>query len=567
MLIGRHERDVLLLLSARCLRTFSYGGIAVVLYMFLLNEFSPLRVAHLLTSVMIGDFIMSLVISVYADSFLGRRNALKIGATAKLIAGLSFVCFPSNYTMLLIGATIGVVTPTGGEIGPFLNVEQAALADISKLQCRTDSAPAAPGDKQKEDESSELHVLSFVIAWYQVLGGLSAALGALLTGVVVQSVEEYLHGRNAALGDLRAPTVNIGNYNRSSNISSSDFPWQKRNPVVATMLALNETLGSEGGVGDLSTVVPDLNQRHAYMVIFGVYTLIAGLLLIIYSQLSDKVEAEPYRADEMVSSDSTPSAPVAHIQTDAINDRNIKGIPLVSDFLHDYIGLRTVEKHRDILWMAVLFSIDAFAGALIVQSYIALWLSQRWGISESQIGVTLMVINAIGGLSGFVASWLVRRIGAIRTMVFTHLPSNFLTFLIPLMPSSVSAQAMLFARYSISQMDVPARQAYVVTIVPSSERSAANGIVNSARTIGVAIAPWFLQWFLKSTSAMAVPFYVAACIKIGYDITLYLSFEDKTTTLGEAAEAAERVPLAEATSLEVTYGTAMPRTSVQVKSQ
>lgn len=534
MMFGRHERDVLLLLAARCLRMFSYGAIAVVLYMFLLNEFSSSRVAHLLMCVMIGDFFMSLMISVYADTLWGRRNALMIGAASKLLAGLSFVCFPSSYTILIVGATIGVITPTGGEIGPFLNVEQAALADISKRQ----SQIHVDDSEEKKDAPDELHVLSFVIAWYQVLGGLAAALGAFTAGHIVQAVEEYLN---------RSRTLHSS---AAGNISSVEsLPWERRNPVVAAMLARNDTASSFSSSNSVDVIVPDITQRHAYLVVFGLYAGIAAILLVIYSRLSEEVEADPLAISEI---------PKGRAQATEVADDSLASdgaIPIISDFLRDYFGLRTVSRHRDILGMAALFSIDAFAGALIVQSYIALWLSERWNVSEVQIGFALMVVNAIGGLSGFVATWLVRRIGAIRTMVFTHLPSNVLTFMIPLMPSSWSAQAMLFARYSISQMDVPARQAYVVTIVPSSERSAANGVVNSARTLGVAVAPWFLQWFLKSTSWMAAPFFIAACIKIFYDVSLYLSFRDSTDDR-HGEEVGERAPLTVSAGSGTSYGTA-----------
>jgi MFS family permease len=109
-------------------------------------------------------------------------------------------------------------------------------------------------------------------------------------------------------------------------------------------------------------------------------------------------------------------------------------------------------------------------------------------------------------------------------MVFTHLPSNVLLMLVPLMPSFPLALAVLLLRFSISQMDVPTRQSYTLAVVPPGERAAASGVTGTARTIGAALAPAIAGWLLAQPSLMSVPFFIAGGLKVVYDLALYRSF-------------------------------------------
>ena len=134
-----------------------------------------------------------------------------------------------------------------------------------------------------------------------------------------------------------------------------------------------------------------------------------------------------------------------------------------------------------------------------------------------------MFVNIISGVSGLYATTLVNKIGAMQTMIVTHLPSHFFLILIPLMPTSTLAITMLFARFCISTMDVPARQAYVATVVDSDERSAAGGITNVARSLGLSFAPLLLGKIIENPeggSISSFPFFVAGILKIAYDLIL-----------------------------------------------
>jgi len=123
------------------------------------------------------------------------------------------------------------------------------------------------------------------------------------------------------------------------------------------------------------------------------------------------------------------------------------------------------------------------------------------------------------------AAWIARRIGLIRTMVFTHLPSNILLMLVPLMPSLPLAITVLLLRFSISQMDVPTRQSYTMAVVEPDERSAASGVTGVARTIGASLSPVFTGLMLSNPAWIGLPFLISGALKIVYDLALYRSFQ------------------------------------------
>jgi MFS family permease len=123
-----------------------------------------------------------------------------------------------------------------------------------------------------------------------------------------------------------------------------------------------------------------------------------------------------------------------------------------------------------------------------------------------------------------VASRLAARFGLINTMVATHLPSNVLLILVPLMPTLPLAVAVLLLRFSISQMDVPARQSYIMAVVTPEERSAAGGIAGVARTLGAAMSPLFVGFLFARPRLIHLPFFIAGTLKIVYDVLLYRGF-------------------------------------------
>src|SRR2546427_730509 len=182
------------------------------------------------------------------------------------------------------------------------------------------------------------------------------------------------------------------------------------------------------------------------------------------------------------------------------------------------------HSHRVVMKLSSLFALDSFAGGFVVQSFAAYWFYLRFGVNPGTLGVIFFWANVFAGISALLASRLASRFGLVKTMVFTHLPSNILLILVPLMPNLPLAVLVLLARFSISQMDVPTRQSYTMAVVAPQERSAAAGITGVARTTGAAIAPIFAGFLFARPTLISVPFFIAGTLKIIYDVLLYNGF-------------------------------------------
>jgi MFS family permease len=182
-------------------------------------------------------------------------------------------------------------------------------------------------------------------------------------------------------------------------------------------------------------------------------------------------------------------------------------------------------SRKPLAQLSALFALDSLGGGLVIQSVIAYWLHVRFGAGVTILGPALAAMALVQAGSYEVAARLANRIGLIRTMVFTHLPSSLLLMLVPLAPTLWLAIAILVLRFAISQMDVPARQAYVASIVPPSERAGAlalTGTVRVGQSIGPALAGMAIQ-----AAAYGVPFFLAGALKIAYDIGLYFGFRER----------------------------------------
>jgi MFS family permease len=397
--------DGRLLFTTRIARLFAYGFLSVVLVLYLaqvgLNE--P-QIGLLLTLTLIGDTIISLWITTNADR-IGRRRMLIAGAALMIFAGILFA-LTRNFVILLITATLGVISPSGYEVGPFLAIEQAALSHIVPNEQRTQ-----------------------IFAWYNLVGSFATALGSLSAGALAQSLQ-------------------------------------------------------------VSGMTPLGSYR---MVVMG-YAAMGLMIGLLFTRLSSAVEVS-----HVIDSSASPS-------------------PLKS-----FLGLH--RSRGIVLKLSGLFSMDAFAGGFVLQSIIAYWFHVRFGVQPALLGSIFFGANILAGISALAAAWVASKIGLIRTMVFTHIPSNILLILVPLMPNLPLAITVLLLRFSISQMDVPTRQSYTMAVVSPEERSAAAGITGIARTTGSSLSPVFTGPLLANPALINLPFFLSGGIKIVYDLILYRSFK------------------------------------------
>jgi len=394
-------RDGRLLFLTRFIRLFSYGSLSVVLVFYLTSlGLSESQTGLLLTLTLLGDTAISLSLTTQADR-IGRRRMLIIGSVLMAGAGLTFA-YTRNFLFLLAAGTIGVISPSGNEVGPFLPIEQAALSHVVSARERTT-----------------------VFAWYALAGALATAAGSLFAGFFTQALER--------------------------------------------------------------AAVPVVSSERAVIVLYAVMGVLLGLL---FHRLS-------------------PAAEVRQEEGTAAGARKLMGIG---------------SSRGIVLRLSSLFALDAFGGGFIVQSFAAYWFYLRFRVQPATLGSIFFGANVLAGVSALLASRLASRIGLIRTMVFTHLPSNVLLLTIPLMPNLPLAVLVLFLRFSISQMDVPTRQSYTMAIVRPEERSAAAGITGVARTTGAALAPMFAGLLFARPALIDLPFLIAGTLKIGYDLLLYRAF-------------------------------------------
>lgn len=265
-------------------------------------------------------------------------------------------------------------------------------------------------------------------------------------------------------------------------------PDDRRTEVFARYILTGYIASALGALfaGTLSRLLLDsgVEPAAAYQMVMLIYAVIGLLLLLLFRRASPAIETTAQRVNSL--------------------------------------GIH--KSRRVVFRLSALFALDAFGGGLIVQSWIAYWLVQRFDARPDAIGAVFFGTNILAGLSVMAAARLARRFGLVRTMVFSHLPSNLLLMAVPLMPSFEAAALILWIRACLSQMDVPTRQSYVMAVVAPDERSAAAGITGTARTVGAAAAP-VLSGILMQMGALAAPFVAAGALKIVYDLALYRGFQ------------------------------------------
>jgi MFS family permease len=397
-------RDGWLLFLTRFARLFAYGSLSVILVFYLIGlGLTEAQSGLVLTLTLAGDVVVSLLLTTQADR-IGRQRMLIIGAVLMAAAGLAFAS-TRNLFFLIVAGTIGVISPSGNEVGPFLSIEQASLSHIVPAPDRTE-----------------------VFAWYTLAGSVATALGALFSGFLTQALQQT-----------------------------------------------------------------SLTPVASYRAVVLLYAALGLLLAFLFTRLSALVEVGA------VPSRSASSAGIA-----------------------DIFGI--TRSRNVVLKLSSLFALDSFAGGFVVQSFAAYWFYLRFGVEPGTLGAIFFWANIFAGISALLASRLAARIGLVRTMVVTHLPSNVLLILVPLMPNLSLAVFVLLLRFSISQMDVPTRQSYIMAMVPPEERSAAGGFTVVARTTGAAVSPLLAGFMFARPSWINMPFFIAGGLKILYDLLLYKQF-------------------------------------------
>lgn len=291
----------------------------------------------------------------------------------------------------------------------------------------------------------------------------------------------------AVLGTISPSGKDIGPF---LSIEQAILPQTTDDQHRTTVFSIYNLVGSlAGALGALAVAVPSLFSLAVlagYRVLIWGYVISAVLLAVLFGLLSSSVEGTRKRES---------AAPKAGLH----RSRSI------------------------VMKLAGLFSLDAFAGAFIVQSIMAYWFYLRYNVDLKSLGGIFFGTNLLAALSFLAAPAMARRYGLLNTMVFTHLPSNVLLLLVPLMPNVEWAVIVLLLRHLLSQMDVPTRQSYTMAVVEPEERAASAGVLSVARNVGAAAAPLFTGAILAAP-ALGLPFLLAGGLKIVYDLWIFAVF-------------------------------------------
>jgi MFS family permease len=317
-----------------------------------------------------------------------------------------------------------------------------------------------------------------------VIGAMLMALAGL---VFVATNNPLLLAVAAIFGTISPSGKEVGPF---LSIEQAILPQTTGDQNRTAVFSVYNLVGSlAGALGALAVGLPSLLSlplHTGYRFLIGGYVASAVLMLLLFALLSPAIEAR-----------TKPTEAARRIG---------------------------VQKSRAIVAkLSALFALDAFAGGFIVQSLVAYWFFLRYKTDINALGGIFFGTNLLSALSFLAAPLVARRIGLLNTMVFTHLPSNFLLLLVPLMPSMELAVVVLLARHLLSQLDVPTRQSYTMAIVHSGERAALAGIMSVARNTGAAVAPLFSSAILAIPS-LGLPFLLAGGLKIIYDVWIFAVF-------------------------------------------
>jgi MFS family permease len=418
------SRDVHLLLLTRFIRMCAYGSSTLVLALyFAALGHSDTKIGLFLSLTLVGDVGISLLLTLVADS-LGRRRILIAGGLLMALSGVVFAT-TSNYWLLLLAAVVGVISPSGNEIGPFRAIEESTLAQLSDAKTRTD-----------------------VFAFYVVVGTLGGASGSLAGGWVTQALQ-----------------------------------------------------GS--GWTDVASF------RSIFWVYAGLGLCKAGLSML----FSQKCEALPTpvppstqseEAEAFLPADDPAPAPPPPQKRSAI-------------------AQISPSSRKTLFKLCCLFFFDSLASGMVPNSLIAFYISRKFSLPEGKLGSIIGSAQFLSSIGNVFASAIAKRIGLVKTMVFTHLPSAILLSIVPLSESLAPTVALLIIRASLASMDQAPRSAFLSAVVLPSERTAVMGVVNTVKTLSQSSGP-LITGLMADDGRFWIAFLLAGTLKASYDLGLLTVF-------------------------------------------
>lgn len=433
--------DAHLVILARASRMFAYGATSLTLALFFAALGVPdARIGLFLTLTLLGDVLLSLVLTLVADR-LGRRRVLLLGAALMLLSGAVFAV-SEDFWVLLGAAVVGVVSATGGDAGPFRAVEESTLAQLTTPGTRSD-----------------------VLSWYVTASSLGSAAGTEFAGRVV----DFLGGRDG---------------------------W----------------------------AVTD-----AYHALFWLYTAMGTVAIFLTLLMSDKCElAETPRETEASETLLYERQQRAEV-TEGDDDEDNRDLDLASANRPEASQRKSLlsqisSKTRLIMYrLWFLLAVDSMADGMVSYSLTTYYMDRKFSISKSALGDIISTSYFLSSCSTVFAGPLARRLGLIKTMVFTHLPSSTAVLLFPVPRGIPLTITLFFIRTGLNNMDQAPRAAFIAAVVKAEERTAVMGITNMLRMLAAILGP-SVTGLLAGNDRFWIAFVVAGTLRICYDLGLFAMF-------------------------------------------
>ncbi|KAJ5692024.1 hypothetical protein N7462_001447 [Penicillium macrosclerotiorum] len=437
------SRDVKFLCAQRFVRLFAYGGSTLILASYLSAiGISDDRIGLFMTLTLVGDVVISFFLTLFADA-MGRKAVLSLGSVLMAASGVVFALF-GNYWILLAAAVFGVISPSGNEIGPFRAVEESTLAHLTPHERLPD-----------------------VFAWYSLVGTAGTALGQLICGWTITSLQS-LHG------------------------------W---------------------------AFIPSCR------IIFFVYAAVGVIKLLLTLTLSREVEANRVDKPQNQAQNGETRPLLADSSTvDQQEQQTPKKKGVFASIEKDLWSL--------VIRLFILFGLDSFASGLASLSWMTYFFHRKFNLPEGELGTIFFVTSTIAAASMLVASSIAKRIGNVKTMVFTHLPSAIALSLISVPNSLPLALTFLVLRACSQNMDVAPRSAFLAAALPSDKRTAIMGAVNVVKTTSQSLGP-LLTGILARNNMFGVSFIIAGILKVVYDLGMLVSFAGTEAAKRKQAQEAD----------------------------
>ncbi|KOS20047.1 putative membrane protein [Escovopsis weberi] len=464
--------DGWLILLARACRMFSFGAISLIMALFLSSlRFSDLQIGAFMTLTLVGDVVLSLLLAAVADG-IGRRRIFLVGGLLMAASGLVFT-LSENYWVLLGAAVGGVMSATGGDFGPFRSIEESTLAHLTTPATRAD-----------------------VLSWYVTTSTLGSAAGMEVSGRIVDFLKAH-QGRDTK----RAYHLMFWAYVAMGVLSM----------VLSFLMSRKCEINTARGKDDAASSSSSSPSSSS-------------------STTADEDTRPLLGEDTAGSSDSSSSDSISSSSSssNAIVDNNSRQGEASSPWWRKVLGSRGIsqispESRPVIIKLWILLTIDSLADGMVTDALTNLYLTRKFGLSESYLGDIMASSYLLMALSTVFAGPLARRLGLVNTMVFTHLPSSAAVLLLPLPQGIALSIVLLLIDKGLNSMDQGPRAALIAAIVRPEERTVVMGITTTLRTLASTVGP-SLTGYLAGTDSFWIAYVIAGLLRIGYDLGLFWIF-------------------------------------------